>query len=36
LRSACAARQMTHVVLRSDADVETLLLDVVRRRGLVG
>jgi uncharacterized protein (DUF58 family) len=36
LRKACAARQMTHVLLRSDADVETLLVDVLRRRGLVG
>ena len=36
LRRACAARGMTHVLLRSDADLEKLLLDYLRRRGLLG
>ena len=36
LRTACAARNMNHILLRADADVETLLLDVLRRRGLLG
>lgn len=36
LRTACAARRMSHILLRSDADIETLLLDVLRRRGLLG
>jgi hypothetical protein len=36
LRSACAAREMTHALLRADADVETLLIDILRRRGLLG
>lgn len=36
LRAACAARGMGHVVLRSDTDLGPLLLDYLRRRGLVG
>jgi uncharacterized protein (DUF58 family) len=36
LRKACAARDMTHVALRSDADVEKLLLQYLRKRGLLG
>jgi len=35
LSSFCAARQMTHIMLRSDADLETVLLDTFRRRGVV-
>ncbi len=36
LRSACAARGMWHAVLPSDTDLGVLLLDYLRRRGLVG
>jgi hypothetical protein len=36
IRTACTARGMTHVPLRSDADLERLLLDYLRRRGLLG
>lgn len=36
VKRACAARGMTHVLLRSDADLEKLLLDYLRRRGLLG
>lgn len=36
LSSFCAARDMTHMLVRSDADMERLLLDALRRRGLLG
>jgi uncharacterized protein (DUF58 family) len=36
VRSACAARGMAHLVVRSDEDVSRLLLDYLRRRGMVG
>lgn len=36
LSSFCAARAMTHVVVRSDADVDDVLLNTLRRRGLLG
>jgi uncharacterized protein (DUF58 family) len=36
LRKLCAARDMTHVLLRSDADLEKLLLEYLRNRGLLG
>lgn len=36
LRSACAIRRMGHVLVQSDVSVETLLLDGLRRRRLVG
>lgn len=36
LRSACAARGMTHALIRSDADLSKLLLDYLRRRGMLG
>lgn len=36
LSSFCASRGMTHVVIRSDSDVEDALLDTLRRRGLLG
>jgi hypothetical protein len=36
LHAFCAARAMTHILARSDADLEPLLLDTLRRRGLVG
>jgi hypothetical protein len=36
LRKACVARNMTHVPLRSDADLEKLLLEYLRKRGLLG
>ncbi|MFM9994320.1 MAG: DUF58 domain-containing protein [Phycisphaerales bacterium] len=36
LRSACAARGMTHALVRSDADLSKLLLDYLRRRGMLG
>jgi hypothetical protein len=35
LRAACAARAMFHAVLRSDTDLGPLLLNYLRRRGLV-
>jgi hypothetical protein len=36
VHAACAARGMTHVMARSDADVGELLLGYLRRRGMVG
>lgn len=36
LRSACLARGMAHVLVRSDEDVSRLMLDHLRRRGLLG
>lgn len=36
LRSACAIRRMGHVLVPSDSSLETLLLDGLRRRRLVG
>lgn len=36
LRSACAARGMAHMMLRSDADLGPLLLTYLRRKGLLG
>jgi len=36
LIKACAARDITHVPLRSDADLEKLLLEYLRKRGLLG
>jgi len=36
LRTLCAARRMSHNVVRSDADVNELLTGYLRRRGLVG
>ncbi len=35
LSTFAAARRMTHLMLRSDADLETVLLDTLRRRGVV-
>lgn len=32
----CSSRDMTHMLVRSDADLERLLLDALRRRGLLG
>lgn len=31
----CAARSMTHLLVRSDGDIESLVLDTLRRRGLL-
>jgi uncharacterized protein (DUF58 family) len=36
VRKACAARDMSHVALRSDTDVGGLLLGYLRKRGLLG
>lgn len=36
LETACAARGMTFATIRSDSDLETLLLDYLRTRGLLG
>jgi uncharacterized protein (DUF58 family) len=36
VRRACAARDMTHTVLKSDTDVAGLLLGYLRKRGLLG
>lgn len=36
LRSACAARGITHTVIRSDADIPSLLTGYLRNRGLLG
>jgi hypothetical protein len=36
LATFCAARGMMHTVVRSDTDVEDVLLDTLRRRGLLG
>ncbi len=36
LESACTARSMLHLLVRSDADVGDLLLRVLRRRGVLG
>lgn len=36
LETFCRARDMAHMVVRSDADMESVLLDTMRRRGLLG
>jgi len=36
LRRNCAARGMSYVLLRSDTNLETLLLEYLRKRGLLG
>ncbi len=36
LHSYCLAREMAHVLCRSDTPLETLILDTLRRRGVVG
>lgn len=36
LSSFCASRGMVHAVVRSDTDVEDVLLDTLRRRGMLG
>jgi uncharacterized protein (DUF58 family) len=36
LHSYCAARQITHVLARSDASLETLIMETLRRQGMVG
>jgi hypothetical protein len=36
VRKACAARDMSHVVLKSDTDVAGLLLGYLRKRGVLG
>jgi uncharacterized protein (DUF58 family) len=36
VRTACAARGMTHAMLKSDTDVGELLMGYLRRRGLLG
>jgi hypothetical protein len=35
LRSFCAARDMVHMLVRSDADIEHLVLEHLRKRGVV-
>ncbi len=32
----CAARGMTHLLVASDADISTMVIDTLRRRGLLG
>ena len=36
LGAFCRAREMEHVVVRSDAEIETVVMETFRRRGLVG
>jgi len=36
LNSFCLAREMTHVLVRSDTPLETLLLETLRKRGMLG
>lgn len=36
LRAFCLARQMTHVLTRTDAPIDALILDTLRRQGMVG
>lgn len=36
LASHCAARRMTHSLLRSDEDIASVLVNTLRRRGMVG
>ncbi len=36
LHSYCLSREMAHVLCRSDTPLETLILDTLRRRGVVG
>lgn len=36
LHSFALAREMTHLLIRSDEDLESLMLDTLRRQGLVG
>ncbi|MEO1128534.1 MAG: DUF58 domain-containing protein [Planctomycetota bacterium] len=36
LGSYCLAREMTHQLVRSDVEIERLLLDTLRRHGMVG
>lgn len=36
LASYCAARRMSHALLRSDEDVAAVVMDTLRRRGMVG
>jgi hypothetical protein len=36
VRKACAARDMSHVMLKSDTDVAGLLLGYLRKRGVLG
>jgi hypothetical protein len=35
LKQFCAARSMSHMLVQSDTDVESLVLDHLRRRGLL-
>jgi hypothetical protein len=35
LRSFCAARDMVHMVVRSDAEVEQFVLEHLRKRGVL-
>lgn len=36
LRSYCMARRMSHALLRTDSNVETVVLETLRRMGMVG
>lgn len=36
LREFCLARQMTHILTRTDASLESLILETLRRQGMVG
>lgn len=36
LRAFCLAREMTHLLSRSDADLDRLVVDTLRRAGMVG
>lgn len=35
LASFCAAREMTHALVRTDTEIETLLIDYLRKRGML-
>ena len=36
INAYCVAREMTHLLIRTDADLERVIMDTLRRRGLVG
>ena len=35
LASFCAAREMSHALIRTDTEIETLLIDSLRKRGML-
>ncbi|MCA9310649.1 MAG: DUF58 domain-containing protein [Phycisphaerales bacterium] len=36
INAYCLAREMTHLLVRSDAELERVIMDTLRRRGMVG